>query len=56
MFQSAGLKSVTVIYNKTNEFGLEHHAELIKKTLSENSIVRFSDPLEHPVQQDINII
>jgi len=55
MFQSTGLKSVTVIYNKTNEFGLEHHAELIKKTLSENSIVRFSDPLEHPVQQDINI-
>ena len=55
MFQSAGLKSVTVIYNKSNKFGLERDAELIKRSLSGYATVRFSDPLEHPVVQDINI-
>lgn len=55
MFQSNGLKSVTVIYNKTNKFGLEHDAELIKRALGGKATVRFSDPLEHPVLQDINI-
>uniref|UniRef100_A0A6C0D9S4 Glycosyltransferase 2-like domain-containing protein n=1 Tax=viral metagenome TaxID=1070528 RepID=A0A6C0D9S4_9ZZZZ len=55
MFQSTGLKSVTVLYNKSNKFGLENDAELIKRALSGKATVRFSDPLEHPVVQDINI-
>jgi hypothetical protein len=55
MFKSTGLKSVNVIYNKTNHFGLEHDAELIKKSLSEHAVVKFTDPLEHPVLQDVNI-
>ena len=55
MFKSDKLLSVTVIYNKANKFGLEKDAELIKRALSGYATVRFADPLEHPVVQDINI-
>jgi len=47
--------NVTIIYNKSNHFGLEHDAELLKRSLSGYATVRFADPLEHPVAQDINI-
>jgi hypothetical protein len=52
---SQRLFSVTIIYNKSNYFGLEHDAELLKRSLSGYATVRFADPLEHPVAQDINI-
>jgi len=52
---SQRLFSVTIIYNKSNHFGLEHDAELLKRSLSGYATVRFADPLEHPVAQDINI-
>ena len=55
MLKTDKLQSVNIIYNKANKFGLEKDAELIKKALSGYATVRFSDPLEHPVVQDINI-
>jgi len=47
--------NVTILYNKTNHFGLEHDVELLKKSLSGYATVRIADPLEHPAAQDINI-
>ena len=55
MFKSDKLLSVTIIYNKANTFGLEKDAQLIKRALSGYATIRFADPLEHPVVQDINI-
>lgn len=55
MFKENKTLAVTVIYNKANKFGLEKDAELIKRALSGYATVRFADPLEHPVLQDINI-
>ena len=52
---SKRLFNVTILYNKSNHFGLEHDAELLKKSLAGYATVRFADPLEHPVSQDINI-
>jgi len=53
--QSKRLLEVSVIYNKTNSFGLYNDALLIQKTLAGHAIVRFADPLEPPVASDINI-
>jgi len=53
--QSKRLLEVTVIYNKTNSFGLYNDALLIQKTLAQYAVVRFADPLEPPVACDINI-
>jgi len=47
--------TVSVIFNKSNNFGLLHDAELIKRSLSGYAIVKFVDPLEHPSLSDINI-
>lgn len=56
MFTSSQrLFSVTILYNKSNHFGLEHDAELLKKSLAGYATVRIADPLEHPAAQDINI-
>ena len=55
MFKTEKKLTVSVIFNKANKFGLEKDAELIKQTLSGYATVRFADPLEHPVIQDINI-
>jgi hypothetical protein len=52
---SKRLWNVTILYNKSNHFGLEHDAELLKKSLAGYGTVRFADPLEHPAAQDINI-
>ena len=49
------LFNITIIYNKSNHFGLEKDALLLKKALSGKAIVRFADPLEPPVSADINI-
>ena len=53
--RSKRLLEVTVIYNKTNSFGLYNDALLIQKTFAGNARVRFADPLEPPVACDINI-
>lgn len=53
--QSKRLLEVSVIFNKTNTFGLYNDALLIQKTLAGYAIVRFADPLEPPVACDINI-
>jgi hypothetical protein len=47
--------SISIIFNKSNTFGLLHDAELIKKSLSEYADVNFIDPLEVPTPCDINI-
>jgi hypothetical protein len=47
--------NVTILYNKSNHFGLENDAELLKKSLAGYANVKIADPLEHPVAQDINI-
>lgn len=54
MFQSNATKTVNVIFNKTDESEIKN-AENIKKSLPEQFVVSFSDPLEHPVLKDINI-
>jgi hypothetical protein len=53
--ESKRLLEVSVIFNKTNTFGLYNDALLIQKTLAGYAIVRFADPLEPPVACDINI-
>ena len=55
MFKTENKLTVNIIFNKANKFGLEKDAELIRRTLSGYAMVRFADPLEHPVLQDINI-
>lgn len=52
---SKRLFNVTILYNKSNHFGLEHDAELLRRSLAGYATVRIADPLEHPVSQDINI-
>jgi hypothetical protein len=44
--------NVTILYNKSNHFGLENDAELLKKSLAGYANVKIADPLEHPVAQD----
>lgn len=53
--KSKRLLEVTVIYNKSNKFGLYNDALLIQKTFSGIARTRFADPLEPPVSSDINI-
>lgn len=52
---SKRLFEVTVIYNKSNHFGLEHDAELIKRSFANIARVKYADPLEVPTACDINI-
>jgi hypothetical protein len=52
---SKKLFQITIIYNKSNHFGLEKDAHLLKRALSGKAVVRFADPLEPPVSADINI-
>ena len=54
MFQSNASKTVSIIFDKTTNSAIKN-AENIKKLLSEQFVVSFSDPLEHPVLKDINI-
>lgn len=56
MFTSSKrLLEVSVIFNKSNTFGLLHDAELLKKSLSGYAVVNFVDPLEVPRISDMNI-
>ena len=56
MFTNAKrLWNITILYNKSNHFGLEHDVELLKKSFAGYGTVRIADPLEHPAAQDINI-
>jgi len=54
MFQSTTRKTVSVIFDKTDNSGIKN-AEIIKQFFPEQFAVSFSDPLEHPVVKDINI-
>ena len=53
--QTKRLLEVSVIFNKSNTFGLLNDAKLIQRTLSGVARVRFADPLEPPVTSDMNI-
>ena len=56
MFSSAKkMLQVTIVYGKSNNYGLKKDAEMLKKALSGKATVRFADPLEPPVVSDINI-
>lgn len=56
MFTSSKkLLEVSIIFNKSNTFGLYHDAELLKKSLSGYAVVNFVDPLEVPRISDMNI-
>jgi len=49
------LLEVTVIFNKSNTFGLQNDATLLQRSLAGLARVRFADPLEPPVASDVNI-
>ena len=49
------LLEVTVIFNKSNTFGLLNDAILLQRSLAGLARVRFADPLEQPVASDVNI-
>ena len=49
------LLEVTVIFNKSNTFGLQNDATLLQRSLAGLARVRFADPLEPPVTSDVNI-
>ena len=55
MSQKKKMLEVTIIYNKSNSFGLANDAKLLSRTLSGVARVRISDPLEPPVSSDVNI-
>jgi len=55
MFNTNRPLDIAIIYNKSNHFGLEHDAELLKRSLFAKGTVRFVDPLEIPSPADINI-
>jgi len=55
MSQKKRMLEVTIIYNKSNSFGLANDAKLLSRTLSGIARVRISDPLEPPVSSDVNI-
>ena len=52
---SKRLLEVSIIFNKSNTFGLLHDAELLKRSLSGYAVVNFIDPLEVPRISDMNI-
>ena len=54
MFNSKSL-DIAIIYNKSNHFGLEKDAELLRSVLESKGNVRFVDPLEIPSPADVNI-
>ena len=54
MFNSKPL-DIAIIYNKSNHFGLERDAELLRSSLALKGTVRFVDPLEIPSPADLNI-
>ena len=55
MFSSSQNADIAIIYNKSNHFGLQKDAELLKSVLSSKANVRFVDPLEIPSPAHINI-
>ena len=52
---SKRILDVSIIFNKSNKYGLLQDAELIKQSLSGKGFVKFVDPLEQPSVADINI-
>ena len=55
MFSASKTTDIAIIYNKSNHFGLEKDAELLKRSLYTKGTVRFVDPLEIPSPAHINI-